>query len=169
MERERYTSNHIVSSTKLYKWTVELRLGTPGCLMQTAAGGAENAYGVPHPLCFSRVRVLTFGRSAIRFVRGAAHAFEVFEGEAELGQHLLVRNALATVKGVASGSDLTGLVLRHRFIVQGSVGQAAGDGIEDSLEQADHGGKLCRAKPVNEFVGVLFGVGYESSSPLILT
>ena len=109
---------------------------------------------------------------AIRFVRverGAAHALEVFEGEAELGQHLLVRNALATVEEVASSSDLTGIVLRHRFIVQGSVGEAAGDGIEDSFEQADDGGKLCRGKPVNQFVGVLFGVGHESSSPLILT
>lgn len=221
------------------------------------AGGADNAYGVPHLLCFSRLRVLRFGGSpigfaavfhggdaygvslameadavvadaeaelgrldvlealdvafaglqiagqrledtegggliddpelrlglvapdyafahalAIRFVRvgrGAAHALEVFEGEAELGQHLLVRNALAAVEGVASSSDLTGLVLRHRFIVQRSVGEAAGDGIEDSFEQADDGGKLCRGKPVNQFVGVLFGVGHESSSPLILT
>ena len=109
---------------------------------------------------------------AIRFVRverGAAHALKVFEGEAELGQQLLVRNALATVEGVASSSDLTGLVLRHRFIVQGSVGEAAGDGIEDSFEQADDGGKLCRGKPVNQVVGVLFSVGHESSSPLILT
>ena len=99
----------------------------------------------------------------------AGFALEVFEGEAELGQQLLVRNALATVEGVASSSDLTGFVQRHRFIVQGSVGEAAGNGIEDSFEQADDGGKLCRGKPVNQFVGVLFGVGHESSSPLILT
>jgi hypothetical protein len=61
--------------------------------------------------------------------RGATHTLEIFQGEAELGQNLVVRNAFAMIEGRTSSSDLAGLFLRDRLIVQWGVGKTAGDGI----------------------------------------
>ena len=74
--------------------------------------------------------------------RSAAHALEVFGGGAELGQNLLVRNALATVKGGARSGNLAGFFLSDRLIVQRSTGETASQGIGHDLEQMNHGGEL---------------------------
>lgn len=99
---------------------------------------------------------------AVRVKRGAAHALEIFGGEAELGEDILVRNRFVVLEPGLGGSNSAGLFLADRFVLKGSVGETAGQRIEHSFEQADDGGELRRGKPVDQFVGVLF-VGHESS------
>lgn len=95
--------------------------------------------------------------------RSAARALEIFEGEAELGQNLLVRNALAAVEGGPSSGDLAGLCLRDWLIVYGGVGETSRDGVEHSFKQTDDGGNLARSQTLDQFVGVFLGVGHTSS------
>ncbi len=84
---------------------------------------------------------------------GAAHACEVFERESELGQNLLMRNALATVEGGARGGNLTGFFLRNQLIVHGSIGVTAGQGIGHHFEQMNDGGNLARSQPLDQITG----------------
>jgi hypothetical protein len=64
--------------------------------------------------------------------RSAAHALELFAGETELSENLLVRNALATVEGGTGGGVFAGFFLGDRLIVEGSVGEAAGSSMASS-------------------------------------
>ena len=97
--------------------------------------------------------------------------FEIFRSEAEIGEHFFVGNPLTAVllkPSLRLGNGLA-FLFGLGFIVEWSVGDGEGRGIEHGFEQADNGGELRRRKPVDQFVGVLFGVGHESSFPSILT
>ena len=78
-----------------------------------------------------------------------------------------MRNAFTTSERSAGAVQRRGRFGGDFFLFQGGVGE--GDGIEHGFEQADDGGELRRRKPVDQFVGVLFGVGHEFSCPSIFT
>jgi hypothetical protein len=85
----------------------------------------------------------------------AAHACEVFRGQAELGRDFFVRNALATVERSAGSGDLTSFFIRDRFIVNGSVGETVSYGIGHHFEQVNDGGNLAGSQPLDEIVSLL--------------
>ena len=87
-------------------------------------------------------------------------ALEVFGGESELGQQLRVRDGLAGVLGqpCLGLGDGAALVFVLRFVVDGGVGDGAGDGIEHRLQEADDGGDLAGSHAVDQFVRLFLGV-----------
>jgi hypothetical protein len=88
----------------------------------------------------------------------APQACEVFGGKAELGQNLLVRNALATVEGGARGGNLAGFFLRDRLIVHGGMSETAGDRIGHHGEQMHDRGNLAGSQTLDQFMSLLFFV-----------
>jgi hypothetical protein len=83
-----------------------------------------------------------------------AHVREVLRGKAELGQDLLMRNALAAIKGGADGGDLASLFFRDWLIIYRSIGKATGHGIGHNFEQVNDGGNLAGSQTLNEIMGL---------------
>ena len=79
--------------------------------------------------------------------------------EAELGQNVVVGDAFATGKRGAGGGDLAGFFRADRLIVEGRVGQGAGERIEHDLQEADDGGDLTGSHRIDQFMGLLLRAG----------
>ena len=66
---------------------------------------------------------------------GPAHAFEIFESESEVGERLFVGNGLVILEPFTGRFDSTHLFRAGRCVVDGSIGEAASEGIADRLKQ----------------------------------
>jgi hypothetical protein len=73
----------------------------------------------------------------VRVKRASAHALEVFGGEAERGEDILTGNGLVVLKPSPGGRNSAGLFLANRFVLNGSVGETAGERIKHGCEHAD--------------------------------
>lgn len=117
--------------------------------------GAEAGLGLAAPDDLFGHRLLA------RFVgieRGASHVLEVFVAQAEVGEHLFVGNAFATGERIAGGGNLPSLLLADRFVIEGRVGQGAGERIEHYLKETDDGVELSGVELLDELVCLLFFV-----------
>jgi hypothetical protein len=77
---------------------------------------------------------------AVRVKRGAAHALEIFEGEAELGEHFFVGNGFVILEPFPGRFDGAHLFFADRFVVYGRVGKTASEWIADRLKQMNDSG-----------------------------
>lgn len=82
---------------------------------------------------------------------------DLFLGDSEFGQNLLVEDALVMLRPFAGFRERFFLFGRDRLVVRG-VGDSAGDGIEHDLNQADNSGHLTRSHVVDQFVCALPGI-----------
>src|SRR5215469_1530474 len=64
---------------------------------------------------------------AVRVKRGVSQALEIFEGQAELGEHFFVGNGRVSLEPFLGGFDRAPLFFADRLVVDGSVGQAASE------------------------------------------
>ena len=94
----------------------------------------------------------------MRVKRGAAHALEIFEGEAELGEHFFVGNGFVILESFPGRFDGAHLFFADRFVVNGSVGETVGHRISHHFEQMNDGGNLARSQPLDQIMGLLFFV-----------
>jgi hypothetical protein len=81
---------------------------------------------------------------------------DFFVCDPKVGKDLLVWNGLVMLRPFARFRERIFLFCRDWFVVNGSVREGPGDGIEHGFEQADDGGELRRRKPLDQFVGLLF-------------
>ncbi len=81
---------------------------------------------------------------------------DFFLRDSEFSQDLLVWNALVTLRPFIRLRERFLLFRRKRFVVNRSVCEGTREGIEHGLEQPDDGGHLCRSKPLDQFVRMLF-------------
>src|SRR5450631_1807208 len=129
----------------------------------------------PSPVSAKRWRVARMRIAALRSMRRISaragtvkmtffmpvpSGLEVFGGEAELSEDVLMRNAFA---GMLCHPSLCGsygptLSFALRFVVDGGVGDGAGDGIKHGLQQTDHGGQLTGGHAVDQFVRFFLGL-----------
>ena len=70
-----------------------------------------------------------------------------------------MRDALAALKRRASCGNVTSLFFCNRFIIQGSIDEAAGKRINHHFQQTDDGIQLAGIEPIYQFVRVLFLLG----------
>ena len=96
-------------------------------------------------------------------------AVNFFGGEAEFGEELVVRSGLVVLGPFAGFGEGFFAFRGEEFVVEGSGGDGAGDGVEHGFEQTDGGGKLCWRKAVDKFMGVVLGVGHGFSFGSIFT
>ncbi len=80
-------------------------------------------------------------RSASRRVLAVV---DFFRDETEFSQHLLVRDGLVVLQPLAGFIERPFLFRRERLVIDGGVGDGAGDEIEHGLDQADDGCHLIR-------------------------
>jgi hypothetical protein len=59
-------------------------------------------------------------------MRGAAHALEIFEGKAKLGEHFFMGNGCVILEPFFGGFDGTNPFFADRFVFNGSVGETCG-------------------------------------------
>ncbi len=86
---------------------------------------------------------------------GPAHALEIFEGKAKLGEHFFMGNGRVILEPFFGGFDGANLFFADRFVVNGSVGETAGHGIADRLKEMNNGGELLHRQHVEQRVGLL--------------
>lgn len=72
-----------------------------------------------------------------------------FGGEAERGEDILTGNGLVVLKPSPGGRNSAGLFLANRFVLNGSVGETAGERIKHGCEHADDGGELRRRRSIS--------------------
>ena len=75
--------------------------------------------------------------SVKRGVAYLAYAREIFQGEAELGEHFFVRNGFVILEPFPGPFDSAHLFLADRFAINGSVGETAGHRIADRLKSVE--------------------------------
>ena len=95
---------------------------------------------------------------AVGIERGAAHAFKVFGGKSELGEHILVGNGFVVLEPDLGGINSAGFFLADRLVLNGSVGETAGHRVGHDLEQTDDGVELSGVELIDEMVSLLFFV-----------
>jgi hypothetical protein len=123
--------------------------------LQTDGARQRYAWRCPGPSDECRCGRVRTKRSSARLT---FLLLQIVRGEAEVGEHFFVRNSLtaATLEPILGfGDDLTFLV-GLRLIVNGSVRDGAGDGIEHGFEQADDGGNLARGQAFDQLMGLVF-------------
>jgi hypothetical protein len=96
------------------------------------------------------VRAVLFRRK-----RRAAHFLKVIQGEAELGQHFLMRNRLVVLQPLASRGSCAIFVYADLFILDWHVSGCSGHRIEHGLQQNTHGTELLRRQAVEISVSLL--------------
>ena len=93
-----------------------------------------------------------------------AYASEIFQGEAELGEHFFVRNGFVILEPFPGPFDSVHLFLADRFAINGSVGETAGHRIADRVKSVETtfecGRFLPRSPSLQSLTGVdLLGLG----------
>ena len=133
-----------------------------------AVEGGENPHGVG---AVDAADIGAGGGRPVDQLHAFGSALKVFRGESELGQQLRVRDGLAGVLGepCLGLGDGAALVFVLRFVVDGGVGDGAGDGIEHRLQEADDGGDLAGGHAVDQFVRVFLGVCVGHGGVLFLS
>src|SRR5208282_1024612 len=92
--------------------------------------------------------------SSLRFFE--LEAVDFFFGNPEFCQDLLVRNALVMLQPFARFRERFFLFRRDWLVIDGSVSEGTGEGIEHGFEQPNYGGQLRWRKPLDQLVGLLF-------------
>src|SRR5271157_5533276 len=93
--------------------------------------------------------------ASLRFLK----VVDFFLGNPEVSQDLIVWNGLVMLRPFARFRERLFLFCCDWFVVDGSVREGPGEGIEHGFEEADNGGELRRRKPLDQFVGLLLLVG----------
>jgi hypothetical protein len=105
--------------------------------------------------------------SSDRSILSAMLLRQVLYRQAKLGHHLFHRDTLAPpfFKPSLRASQGLTLFLRHRLIVNGSLGDGSGNGIKHGFEEADDRRQLRGRQTIDQLVGVFLGIGSERVFP----
>lgn len=87
-------------------------------------------------------------------------AGNLFLGDPQLGQHLLVRDAFIVLQPLAGLIQGGNRFWAELFLFYVSMDDRTRDRVKNCFEQAGNGGQLGRREPVDEFMDVLPGISH---------